>query len=107
MGEGLHPERVLGHCHGVWDDSTDSARGSLVVDDLGLIFVVLSVHGLLVRGFLWLLQFDIVGDVIGLAAQELLFVVFCIDDWGPQLLHVPLLHGQLAQAFVEILAFFL
>ena len=78
-----------------------------MVDDLGLVVVVLSVHGLLVRGFLRLLELDVVGDVVGLAAQELLFVFFCVYDWGPQLLHVPLLHGQLAQALVEILAFFL
>lgn len=104
--ESLQPQRSLGHCHGVGDDTTDTARSALVVHNLRSLVRLPSMHRDLIRCFLRLLELHVCGDIIGLAAQELLLVFFGVDHRGVQAAHLTLSKDQLAQVLRVLFSLF-
>lgn len=104
IGESLDSQRSPGHCHRVGNDASDAAGAALVVNDLGPVVWLPSVHRGLIGSRLRLLQLNISGDIVRLSAEELLFVLFGVQNWSIQPAHLLLTHDQLAKSFSVLLS---
>ena len=93
----MHSHLGLHHCHRVGHHASDSTGGSLEIQDLGSFIWLPSVHRRLVRCSLLLLELNVSRNVVGLSAEELLLVLFGVEDRGVEALHLFLSENELAQ----------
>ena len=89
--------RCFGHGKRIRDDTTDTTGEALMVNCLGPVSRLLSVHSNLVRCGLWFLQLYESSNVVGLTAHELLFGFFDVHDWCVEASHLLLSQRLLAK----------
>lgn len=93
--------RVLRHGHRVRDDTADTTRVVLMVNNLCLVSRLDAGHGILVERLLGLFQLNIASDIVGLTTEELLLEIVSSVFMREHSLHFLLAQDHFGQVVID------